>query len=626
MSGELLRVEGLKAGYGRGAGFVPVVSDINFAIGEGEALGLVGESGSGKSTIASAVLDLFPAGLSLHSGHIAYRGQDMAHLSPVARRQMLGVEIGAVFQDPMTSLNPAFRVGEQIAEPLVVHLGLSREAARKRAVELLADVEIVDPETVARSFPHQLSGGMRQRALIAAALACDPKLLVLDEPTTALDAQVEARLIELFNKLRRERGLSYLFISHSLKLIAQTCDRVVVLYAGQMVETGGSADLLARPTHPYSRALLDAVPNLDHAGSYRLQPIPGGRPDLANPPEGCRFAPRCAFARAECRTPQNLRSLGDREIRCCRAEQLELRPSTVQSPVPRNPITEEVVLAGEGLEKSYAQGTLLSNLRVGKGGVRVEKPRFHAVRGVDTGIRKGEILGLVGQSGSGKSSVGRMLMGLDTPTGGTVRFEGHDIAAMTGPGLAEYRRRVQMIFQNPDSSLNPRMTIREIVARPLVLFDIVPQAEVRAEVDRLLDQVKLPRSFANRYPHQLSGGEKQRVGIARALASRPDVLLCDEPVSALDVSVQAAIVTLIEDLRAETGLSFLFISHDLAVVAQLCDRVAVMFRGEIVELGDTRQIIDRPQHPYTRGLIAAARGGAGAAGTATGRDPLVVVK
>lgn len=612
MSDDLLTVDGLEAGYGRGAGFVPVISDINLSIRKGEALGLVGESGSGKSTIASAVLDLFPAGLSLSKGRISYRGQDLSRLDPVARRAMLGVEIGAVFQDPMTSLNPAYRVGDQIAEPLIVHRGMTRDAARRRAVELLADVEIVDPVTVARSYPHQLSGGMRQRALIAAALACDPQLLVLDEPTTALDAQVEAQLMVLFNKLRAERGLSYLFISHNLELIARTCDRVAVLYAGQMVETGASAALLARPEHPYSRALLDAVPTLATAGDHRLQPIPGGKPDLANLPDGCRFAPRCAFAKAECRAPQVLRSLGETEIRCIRAEGLDLRPATGRPPVPRMPVTDQVVLAGRDLCKSYAQGSLLSNLRIGPRGITRLRPRFEAVKNVSLDIRKGEILGLVGQSGSGKSTVGRMLMGLDRPTTGDVLFEDRPVAGLGTEALGSYRRRVQMIFQNPDSSLNPRMTLREIVARPLHLFSVVPPTGIRDEVDRLLDQVQLPRNYAGRYPHQLSGGEKQRVGIARALASRPDVLLCDEPVSALDVSVQAAIVSLIEDLRAETGLSLLFISHDMAVVSHLCDRVAVMFRGEIVEIGETRQVIHQPRHVYTRGLIDAARGGAGA--------------
>lgn len=607
----LLRVDGLTVGFGPVNAPIKIVTDVDLHINRGEALGLVGESGSGKSTIASAVLDLMTPGLRVLGGKVLYEGRDLRGLDPMARRAMLGSHIGAVFQDPFTSLNPSKRIGDQISEPLRVHKGISPARALAMTHDLLADVGIADPKTTAQAYQHQLSGGMRQRALIAMALACDPPLLVLDEPTTALDAEVETQFLLLLQRLRRERDLSLLFISHNLAVVRRVCDRVAVLYAGEVIETGPTESVLFRPSHPYTRALLGSVPRLGAGLKERLRPIKGNLPPLGQSKDACRFAPRCSYAVAKCLTKQVLQPLDDCLVRCWRAPELQ---TTIDAAEPetrllRKPFAADdtVVLSADKISKSYPVGSLWSGFRVEGGRIRYEAKRFHAVKQMTLNIRRGEILGLVGQSGSGKSSLGRLLLRLDELTSGEVVFKGEQITGRPPKTLLDFRRRAQMVFQNPDSSLNPRISVGDILARPLQLFGLTTGAETRREVERLLELVRLPASYTSRFAHELSGGEKQRIGIARALASRPELVICDEPVSALDVSVQAAIVNLIEDLRDELGLSVLFISHDIAIVGHLCDRIAVMYRGELCEIGPSEQILNAPTHAYTRGLLAAVQ-------------------
>jgi peptide/nickel transport system ATP-binding protein len=621
----LLQVRDLAVGFGPPGDTTEIVSRIDFTIGRGEALGLVGESGSGKSTVAAAVLDLLTSGLRVLSGEIAFEGSDLRRLDASVRRKMLGSRIGAVFQDPFTSLNPSFRIGEQIAEPLRVHRGVSAPRAYDIACSLLADVGIADVERTAQAYQHQLSGGMRQRALIAMALACDPPLLVLDEPTTALDAEVESQFLSLLLRLRQERGLSLLFISHNLAVIRKVCDRVAVLYAGEIVEQGAVDAVLAEPAHPYTRALVGCIPRIDLGRRQVLRPIRGSLPLLGERIDGCRFAKRCDHALPGCDQPQALTAHGERLVRCWRAAEIDGIPkSEGRVSRDREIITvddDDVILGASRISKSYTQGTFWQAVRFGGDGfpITLRYPRFDAVKDMTLQVRRGEVLGLVGQSGSGKSSFGRLIVRIDDPTSGRIEFSGEDITHRSPRQLRDFRRRAQMVFQNPDSSLNPRVSIGHVLARPLQLFGIANKSDVTREVDRLLELVRLPASYKGRYAHQLSGGEKQRVGIARAIATRPELLVCDEPVSALDVSVQAAIINLIEDLRDELKLSVLFISHDIAVVAHLCDRIAVMYRGELCEIGPSAQVLGSPSHPYTRKLLAAVES-LGTAHTREGAD------
>ncbi len=606
----LLEVRNLAVGFGSATMPIEIVGRVNLNIGRGEALGLVGESGSGKSTVAGAVLDLLTPGLRVLSGEILFAGEDLRKLNPAKRRMALGSEIGAVFQDPFTSLNPSLRIAEQVAEPLRVHKGVSAARAYEMACALLADVGL-DVERTAQTYQHQLSGGMRQRALIAMALACDPPLLVLDEPTTALDAEVEAQFLSLLQGLQEKRGLSLLFISHNLAVVRKVCDRVAVLYAGEIVEEGEVDAILHRPAHPYTRALIGCIPRIEPGVKQVLAPIRGNMPALEQRDGACRFMPRCNYASPACATPQSFNRIDGRAVRCWRAAEImsggSVEVGAVQPHRAALGPDGDLILRAQDLSKSYRQGSMWSALTIGGGGfpVRLEHRRFDAVKKVTLDLNRGEILGLVGQSGSGKSSFGRLLVRIDDPTSGTILFDGKDVTRQSPAQLRAFRRRVQMVFQNPDSSLNPRMSIGDVLARPLKLFGIVPDADISAEVARLLELVRLPSSYKDRYAHQLSGGEKQRVGIARALATRPELLVCDEPVSALDVSVQAAVINLIEELRAELNLSVLFISHDIAVVGHLSDRIAVMYCGELCEIGTTEQVLARPTHPYTRKLLAA---------------------
>ncbi|MGE0715133.1 MAG: dipeptide ABC transporter ATP-binding protein [Alphaproteobacteria bacterium] len=607
----LLAIDGLRVTYATGRGPLAALQDVSLAIPKGRALGLVGESGSGKSSVVLAVLGLLGAGATVEARAARFDGQDL--LGPAAAA-LRGRRIGVVFQDPSAALNPALTIGRQVAEPLVLHRGMGHQAAAARVVELLADVGIARPAEVARAYPHQLSGGMKQRAVIATALACEPDLLLLDEPTTALDVTIEAQILDLLESLRVGRGLSMLLVSHNLGIVDRLCDQVTVLYAGRVVEEGPTAATMARPRHPYTRGLLGALPRADRDRVGRLVPIPGGLPDLTRPDPGCNFRPRCPFAAAGCDAPQALRPVAaDVRARCHRAEAIDGLPWPAdEAPPPARPVLPAdapPLLETAGLVKRFAMGGLaLDGWRLRR------RAGVTAVDGVSIAVRPGEVLGLVGESGCGKSTLGRLVLRLVPADGGAVRFAGEPVGERPGSG---FRKRAQIVFQNPDSSLNPRKTVAEILGRPVRFFGVARGAAVAAEVARLLELVRLSPAYRDRYPHQLSGGEKQRIGIARALASRPDFLVCDEAVSALDVSVQAAVLNLLGELRDRLGVAYLFISHDIGVIAHIADRVAVMYRGGLVEEGPTGELLRPPYHPYTEALLSAVPlvGSAARAGT-----------
>jgi peptide/nickel transport system ATP-binding protein len=612
----LLAISALGVRYRAAGGAVTALSDVSLEVGRGRTLAVVGESGSGKSTIALALMGLLAPEAEVTAARLAYDGLDLLRLEGEARRRLRGRRMALVFQDPFAVLNPSIRVGEQIGEGLVHHRGLAPPAARARAVELLAEVGIAGAEAVAGAYPHELSGGMRQRALIAGALAAEPDFLILDEPTTALDVTVEAQILDLLEDLQARRGLSMLFITHNLGVVRRVADEVAVLYAGEVVERGETRAVFERPRHPYTKGLLAAIPRLD-AARRRLASIPGRLPDLRALPAGCRFAPRCPFAAAPCGAPQALAAIEDRLVRCARAAEpaaLAWPPAGPDGPAagevvpsPERPAPDggRAVVEARDVAKTFRLTRGLAALSF-EGWRPVLRPvRVKAIDGVSLAIGRGEVVGLVGESGSGKTTLGRALLRLVDPDRGEIRIAETEVARLPQRSLADMRRAAQIVFQNPDSSLNPRKTIGEIVARPLQRFAVVPPGEVAARVAHLLDLVRLPPHFGARYPHQLSGGEKQRVGIARALATEPRFIVCDEPVSALDVSVQAAIVNLLAELRDRLAVAYLFISHDISVVAHLADRIAVMYRGRIVETGTVAEVMRPPFHPYTEALLSA---------------------
>ena len=586
--GSGLAVDGLSVRYPSRGGKLHALQDVSLSVAPGEVLGLVGESGSGKSTVLLALLGLLEPG-AVQARRLGYDGHDLLREAPRLR----GRRIGMVFQDTAAALNPARTVGSQLTEPMRLHLGIGTNAAWTRATELLAETGLPRPGDIMRAYPHQLSGGMKQRVGIAAALATEPDLLLLDEPTTALDVTVEAQILALLGELRVRRGLSMLLVSHNLGIVDRLCDTVSVLYAGRVAESGPAADVLHRPRHPYTKGLLAALPRPDRPHAGRLAPIPGGLPDLLTPDPGCNFRTRCAFIAPGCDRPQHLAGVPSAAA-CHRADPLTGTPWPVDETALAPPVREaKPLLEAHDLTARFNSGGIIARM-LGR------SRSVLAVDGVSLRIGAGEVVGLVGESGCGKSTLGRLLLRLLPSRGGAIRFGGQVIGQRPD---AAFRRRAQIVFQNPDSSLNPRQTVGAILGRAIRWFRTAP--DVAAEVDRLLDLVHLPRRYASRYPHQLSGGEKQRVGIARALASRPDFLVCDEAVSALDVSVQAAVLNLLRDLRDTLGVAYLFISHDIGVIAHIADRIAVMYHGTLVEEGPAEAVLHPPYHPYTELLLGS---------------------
>lgn len=600
-----LEVDHLTLDYRLNSVWVNVLRDVALTIARGEIHGLVGESGSGKTTLALAMMGFLADNARISSGDMRLDGESLLTRPREAMQQVWGRLITLVPQDPLASLNPSYTVGEQIAEGLRTHLRLSREIAWQRAVETLSRVRIDNPEVVAQKYPHQLSGGMQQRVTIAMALSTRPQLLILDEPTTALDVTTEAAVLDLFRELIHEENASALYVSHNLGVIAQMCDRVTILYAGEVMTTLPVRDLFQRPVHPYSTGLLASLPRLLPGQETRLPVIDGTAPSIDNRPTGCVFAPRCPIALERCHAEKPTSETTDEGyvVKCHRWREiaadpnlLDLKPvyKTVSLP-PTDPVG--VVLEGQGLSKRYGQNGMWKWMGTG----------LQAVDDVSIRVRGRSTLGLVGESGSGKTSLARCIVGLETADTGEVELLSLPISNRLRERGIEVRRNLQMVFQNPNDTLNPYRSVGDILSRTLRVLNRngLSEAEIQQSVIRLLESVRLPAEYVNRYPAELSGGEKQRVAIARAFAGDPALVLADEPTSALDVSVQAVILNLLKDLRAEKGTSYVFISHDLRAVSYLADWLCVMYRGQIVEEGDTEQVYRAPWHPYTEALILA---------------------
>ena len=600
----LLDVRGLRTWFLTDAGPVRAVDGVSFSLHAGETLGIVGESGSGKSVLAKSIMRLLDEPARIVGGEIMFRGRDLAGLDEAAIRAVRGREIAMVFQDPMTSLNPVLRIARQLVEAMTAHGRFGAVAAGARAIELLRRMGVSAPERAVRAYPHQFSGGMRQRVMLAMGFSNEPALLIADEPTTALDVTIQAQILDLLRELNASLGTAVILISHDLGVIANMCSRVLVMYAGEVVEEGAPEDLLTDPRHPYTWALLHAAPRIDaEAEDRRLATIEGQPPDPRAWPEGCRFRARCPFAEERCAMPPPLLPTGpDRAARCWITQDgrpLAAPPRPAASPRP--PIAAlraeapRPMLRLTGVAKHFIlpRDTLFAAPRVLK-----------AVDGVDLEVFKGETVGLVGESGCGKSTLARLITRLHEPSAGSIGFDGQDISHATVAEMRPLRRRMQMIFQDPFASLNPRMTVGDILAGPILLHGIA--ADPGPRVAELLDLVGLAPGHAARFPHEFSGGQRQRISIARALAVGPELIVADEPVSALDVNIQAQIINLMVDLQERLGLTYLFIAHDLAVVRHVCDRIVVLYLGRVMEIASAADLFARPLHPYTRALISAA--------------------
>jgi peptide/nickel transport system ATP-binding protein len=602
----LLEIENLRTYIKLRQGTVHAVDGVSLYVEPGETLGIVGESGSGKTMTALSIMGLLPVGGHIAGGTIHLDGRQISGLSEEHMRKVRGEEIGMIFQDPLTSLNPTMTVGKQIAEAVLLHRDVSKDQAMDRAAEVLDLVGLPRPTERLGEYPHQFSGGMRQRVMIAMALACEPKLLIADEPTTALDVTIQKQILELIDDLRQRLRMSVILVTHDLGVIAGRADRVAVMYAGKIVESTGTGTLFANPRHPYTEALFHALPDKAAETRERLYSIPGAPPDLINPPKACRFAPRCRYEQTRCRAgdPRPLAETPEHLYACFypvgEAERGR-RIATVKAPTTGEegftPVPGEVVLSAKDLVKDFP---------VTKGILQRKVGAVSAVAGVSFDIRHGETFGLVGESGCGKTTVGRLIVRMEKPTAGTISFAGVDVAKI---GHREYRRltrKIQYMFQDSYASLNPRMRAGTILREPLVAQRIGTRKEQQQRVAEMLDHVGLPRNAVERYPHEFSGGQRQRLGFARALILGPELIVADEPVSALDVSIQAQLLNLMRDLQRQMGLTYLFISHDLAVVRYLSNHIGVMYLGKLVEVGPADEVYLTPAHPYTQGLIDSA--------------------
>ena len=604
--GPILEIDKLSISFFTRLREIPAVMDFSVTVQPGEAVGLVGESGCGKSTVALGVMQDLGVNGRIVGGSIKFKGRDLGAMSAEELRDIRGNEIAMIYQEPMASLNPAMRIGKQLMEVPMIHEGISEKEAEARALQVIRDVKLPDPERILRAYPHQLSGGQQQRIVIAMALMSKPALLILDEPTTALDVTVEAAIVELVKDLGRKYGTSMLFISHNLGLVLETCDRICVMYSGEAVERGSITDVFDKMRHPYTQALFRSIPlpGADKNASPLIA-IPGNFPLPHERPDGCNFGPRCDYFQAG-RCDQGYISMAPvdeaatHETRCLRFTEIDWTAPPAKAEVKQKGEIGKVVLKMDNLKKYYE---VAASKLFGGGATKVVK----ANETLSFEARERETLAIVGESGCGKSTFAKVLMGLETATDGQILLDNNSIGGIPIQDRdTKTVADVQMVFQNPFDTLNPSMTVGRQIIRALEIFGVgETEEERRNRMLQLLDLVKLPRAFADRMPRQLSGGQKQRVGIARAFAGDARIVVADEPVSALDVSVQAAVTDLLMEIQREHGTTLLFISHDLSIVRYLSDRVMVMYLGHVVELGSTDQVFSPPYHPYTEALLSA---------------------
>ena len=605
MARPVFEIEGLHIDYATELGVLHAVRDVSLAVHEHESFGLVGESGSGKSTLAMGAIRYLASNGTVTEGSVRLNGVELLGLSGKALRELWGSRIGVVYQSPLSALNPSIVIGKQLAEVARQHLGMDRAAAFRRVTEMLTKVAMPDPEEVMKRYPHQLSGGMLQRCVIAMALMTDPSLLIMDEPTTALDVTTQAVVLDLVADLKREFDSAILYITHDLGVITKICDRVGVMYAGEFMEQAELRELFKRPRHPYTLDLLGCVPRFDPTPQKRsLVTIPGVIPRVDELPRGCIFGPRCGFVEEACKAARPpLAEVAAAHLSACR------RWADVPPPAEYlRAATEAVRAEAEGARPGVlvaADGTEV-HFKSAKGLIRGRTARpIRAVDGVDLEVRVGQTLGVVGESGSGKTTVARAIIGLTPATGGEITLHGKPLPRSTGKRPRATLREIQMVFQNPDASLNPTRSVGDAIMRPLTLLGGLGRQSAKSRAGELLAAVSLPVSYFDRLPHELSGGEKQRVAIARAFAAEPELILCDEPISSLDVSVQGSLMNLLMKLQVEKSTSYVFISHDLSAVQHLSDAIAVVYLGRVMEIGDAVRVLTPPFHPYTEALLSA---------------------
>jgi peptide/nickel transport system ATP-binding protein len=600
---QQLNVQNLVVDLQTEVGMARAVDALNITLQKGQTFALVGESGCGKSMTALSLLRLLPDNAVIQNGKVNLSDVDVFQLSENQMRTIRGRRISIIFQEPSTSLNPVMTVGDQILEVIHQHTELRAEDARSRAIDWLKKVGLPEPERRMGSYPFEMSGGQLQRVMIAIALAAEPDLLIADEPTTALDVTIQAQILDLLKSLQQERGMAMLLITHDLAVVSGMADQVALMYAGQIVEVASAADFFVRPSHPYAKLLLQALPGEDLRGR-QLAAIHGTVPPLTQAFKGCRFAPRCPYQTDACTEKAVVMTAlsESHNVRCVRVNDVTLQSLSLPPLLERLPESahdHSVLLTVKDLSVTYSMG----------GGVLGGKKTFQAVKNVSFEIQKGQTLALVGESGCGKTTIGKALLQLLTPqtkVSGQAMLQGQDLFQLQGQALQASRKQMQIIFQNPFASLNPRMRVQEILEEGMKSLHPEWSAQQRqADLKVLMDQVGLRTDALDRYPHEFSGGQRQRIAIARALAVKPSLIVCDEPTSALDVSVQAQILNLLRELQDNLGVSYLFVTHNIGVVAYLADKVAVMHAGEMVEMGDASQILNNPQDPYTKSLLSA---------------------